>query len=127
MMGNAHETCLCGYEHVELPGDCVLSSEACAFILSTSDNNNSCVRNLQDICRFSNGQYPKEFISEMWACLHSHLPGIRCPELGPSDSWGLFPMDCDGTECISAKQWGGNAQQDVVFEGIRLERRAELD
>lgn len=129
MLGNAHETCLCGYDHVQLPGDCVMSSEACVSILAISNNNSiECISTLQNICRNFNGQYSKGLISEIWACLHSHLPKLRCPELGPSDSWGLFPMDCDGSECASAKQWGGNAQQDVLFEGIRLatEGRAGL-
>ena len=54
----------------------------------------------------------------VWACLHAS--SIRCPELGPSDSWGLFPTDCTDEECRSTQDWVGNAQMDTVFEGIRF-------
>ena len=46
--------------------------------------------------------------------------GVRCPELGPSDLWGLFPVGCTALECASASAWAGTGSADVVFEGARL-------
>ena len=127
MLGSASSTCLCGYEDPLLPDQqCMLSREACVQ-LQTYDSTNAdtpaaqtCITDLKRFCTVSQGKYSKTQLPAIWQCLHAHLPRLRCPELGPSDSWGLFPMDCDGSECHSANQWGGNAQQDIIFEGIRL-------
>jgi hypothetical protein len=54
----------------------------------------------------------------LWECVRENM--TRCSELGPSDSWGLFPMDCSDQQCKSERAWAGNAYQDVTFEGIRL-------
>ena len=56
-------------------------------------------------------------VGEVWKCLHgsSEKMVVRCPELGPSDSWGLFPTDCTNQECQSTQGWVGNAFQVNLF------------
>lgn len=129
MLGNAHETCLCGYEHPGNPSLCQMAREACDQIIVmpvvAGKENAACVSQLTGMCRDG---YAKDLVPQVWSCLHHHMAGVRCPELGPSDSWGIFPVDCEDGECESAARWVGNAQQDVVYEGIRLalEGRAGL-
>ena len=31
-------------------------------------------------------------VASVYACLHTHGAGVKCPELAPSDVWGLFPV-----------------------------------
>jgi len=104
MMG--YQNCLCGSSWT--PGTCKLSDEACGQRLSPC---------MQALCNQS--FYSLEDSPSVWECLHSSA-AVRCPELGPSDSWGLFPADCTNQECQSMQDWVGNAHQDTVFEGMRF-------
>ena len=99
--------CVCG--SLETATTCRLSDEACAGAPA------GC---LAALCQ--ERRYALSDARAVWECLHASGSGVRCPELGPSDSWGLFPMDCSTQECLSARAWVGNARQDVTFEGIRF-------
>jgi hypothetical protein len=52
-------------------------------------------------------------------CLRTKENTVRCPELAPSDIWGLFPVGCTTQECAIASSWvtgGGH----VPFDGARF-------
>jgi hypothetical protein len=75
-------TCLCA--EATSSGDCRLSmTDVCA-------RPPPC---LQQTCA-SGGVYPltRAAVASVYACLHTHGAGVKCPELAPSDVWGLFPV-----------------------------------
>ena len=45
---------------------------------------------------------------------------MRCPELAPSDIWGLFPVGCTTQECYGAEGWTSSAGGDVALDGARF-------
>ena len=101
-----YPTCICG---TPIANGCMLFEEVCTGITAQC---------LWSICNQSSGVYAWSEMQKVWDCLQQEPK--RCAELGPSDSWGLFPVDCTTEECQSAQQWVGNAFQDSEFEGIRF-------
>ena len=63
--------------------------------------------------------YSLSDVADVFVCLHALGDGIRCPELGPSDVWGIYPVDCGDTTCDVAGGWlaGGI---DILFPASRL-------
>jgi hypothetical protein len=108
--GLGYGACPCGVP--DGTGACRLKEAVCARALGQNASAGGCLRAL---CQRAEGLSPET----IWECLHE-APSVRCDELGPSDSWGLFPMDCTTQTCVSAQRWASNAFQDVAWEGMRF-------
>ena len=109
-VGDERQYCPCGWL---LPASrtCVLDAEACV------DPRAPC---LQALCR--DGHYAPSQADEVEACLATAGAGVRCLEMGPSDLWGLFPVDCGAQEqCRAAAEWSRSQFPGrMTWEGIRL-------
>ena len=126
-IGEAHSMCICGFNHHEDIESCVISVESCSSFLNLTTGTTTC-QFLNQICtRPPLGMYSRQDSSLILNCLET-LPGVRCPELGPSDLWGLFPVDCTNQECDSASSWVSTGSTDILMEGARFinEGRAGL-
>ena len=106
-VGDAQKYCPCGWL---ASGMCVLDAEACV------DAHAPC---LQALCQTQH--YSPSQADAVEACLVSAGAGVRCLEMGPSDLWGLFPVDCGADECLAAAQWSQTQFPGrMTWEGIRL-------
>ena len=105
-VGDKAAYCPCGW-FVPKTKRCVLDAAVCP-------SNQTC---LQAFC----GGYAPEQADAVEDCLRQLGAGVRCPEMGPSDMWGLFPVDCGESECEAATQWVQTQFSDpMTWEGIRL-------
>ena len=68
------------------------------------------------------GSYPltRAAVADVYACLHKHGRGVQCPELAPSDVWGLYPVDCGDAPCDVGAAWADDARTDTLMPGWRL-------
>jgi hypothetical protein len=131
-IGEAHDMCVCSYNHPQDTESCVISIETCGSFMNTTattvtaeDENCKFLRNT---CMYPpRGVYLRKNADMILNCLKT-MAGVRCPELGPSDIWGLFPVDCSTRECDSASSWIGTGSIDASMEGARFinEGRAGL-
>jgi hypothetical protein len=129
-IGEAHSMCICAFNHHEDIESCVIPAESCASFLNLtrSSPTTAACQLLNQICTHPpQGIYYRQDSNFILNCLKT-LPGVRCPELGPSDLWGLFPVDCTNQECDSASSWVSTGSTDVFIEGARFlnEGRAGL-
>ena len=117
--GLGYGACPCGVPDGR--GTCKLTEATCAQANSSSSSGDClwtlCQRQQQQQSSQAAASIPPETI---WECLAQVKRPVRCEELGPSDSWGLFPMDCTKQRCLSAQAWASNAYQDVTLEGMRF-------
>jgi hypothetical protein len=89
-------------------GMCAVSNETCA-------SRHEC---MAEAC--AAGFYdPRAQADSILHCLTTVANTVRCPELAPSDIWGLFPAGCTTQECAIASSWvtGGGS---VPFDGARF-------
>jgi hypothetical protein len=149
-LGDAGTTrCVCALNHASDLGRCTVHPDTCTTFLTALSsaaagtsigavlgNWTGCAV-LQAACRPPSPayQYLLADADTVLDCLRSaplRSPdgkwGVRCPELGPSDLWGLFPVGCTSGECANAGAWVSGGSGDVVFEGARFlsEGRAGL-
>jgi hypothetical protein len=128
-IGEGHDECICAYNHHQSTDYCVIPAESCTSFWNHSSPTNDNCDFLRETCRNSNidSTYKREYADRVLNCLRS-TPGVRCPELGPSDIWGLFPVDCTDRECDTARSWVGTGSSDTFLEGARFlnEGRAGL-
>jgi hypothetical protein len=148
-LGDADSRCVCALQHATDLSQCVLSADTCATFRaldpgsssgSSSGGRRGCGL-LRTACLGVSAQtYALEEAPAVLDCLRSSLPppltannasgggGVRCPELGPSDVWGLFPVGCTELECTNARAWVSGGTGGVVLEGARFlnEGRAGL-
>jgi hypothetical protein len=102
-------TCVCAMPSAD-PGMCVVPNETCA-----SDGG----RCLRAACSRPQRDYDPREAESIRHCLATSAAAVRCPELAPSDLWGLFPVGCTTQECAVAASWvaGGGV---VPFDGARF-------
>jgi hypothetical protein len=88
-------------------GKCIVSNETCA----------SRCQCMAEAC--ARGFYEQHQTESILHCLTTQENKVRCPELGPSDIWGLFPVGCTTQECAIASSWatGGGS---IPFDGARF-------
>ena len=110
-------TCLCAENHPTLADRCLVDvATLCPFAASTDAASCGVLR---AACSQTGGAYPRtaDAIGAMFACLHNETAaGVRCPELAPSDAWGLYPVDCGDAPCDVASGWMGGGT-DVLYPG----------
>jgi hypothetical protein len=117
-LGYANQTCVCAENDPTLKGQCVMSSETCASFVAVAGNG---VPNCEVVMRAcSQGGYDRANVPLVWECLRQVGPGVRCPELGPSDWWGLFPVDCTASECDMAQQWLTEGANSIPYDATRF-------
>ena len=125
-LGSYDTTCVCADNDPLISGQCVMSTETCASLLSLPSASLRQCQLFRDACQSGAGKYQRTNVPDARECLRQMGPGVRCPELGPSDWWGLFPVDCTDSECDVAKQWvTGNS---IPYDATRFlnEGRAGL-
>jgi hypothetical protein len=129
--------CVCATEDAGVLGRCIVSSETCASLNpmmmmastttttsggSVANDTTDCIA-LTTACAVGQQQpfYSRVDESEnVMRCLTRYGQGVRCPELAPSDIWGLFPVGCTTQECTAAPGWITIAGGDVSLEGARF-------
>jgi hypothetical protein len=133
-IGHADQTCACATSDPVITGQCVVSQESCVSFLNFSGAQTAdpACSVLAGACTLSGGRYPRTSVPAVLQCLRSVYSdsegGVRCPELGPSDWWGLFPVDCTDSECDMAQQWTSVASNNIPYDATRFlnEGRAGL-
>jgi hypothetical protein len=117
-----------------------LNVSAATTIASNNNNNNgddggSICDFMKTVCSGGGGVYDRKNANKILDCLVTLMisptigeGGVRCPELGPSDLWGVFPVDCANQECDTATTWVSGGSSNVALEGSRFinEGRAGL-
>ena len=113
---DAGAMCVCAFDHPTLSGMCQVLPETCASLPAGT----TC---LQAACAASGRQYALQDARAVLDCLvnDNRTHGVvRCPELGPSDLWGLYPVGCGSTQCDGARGWVGTGTNDVLLDGMRF-------
>lgn len=126
-IGDAHTACVCAVDRQDDPSRCVVDALTCephANTTTTTPNHNKNNRTgcalLDAACATATRTYMREDAPALRACLRK-TPGVRCPELGPSDLvWGLYPAGATRSESALASDWVGDGANDVRFETTRF-------
>jgi len=108
-IGDADTQCICAVNHIEDLSKCTVQEDTCQSFWSSSyaaviiqKNWTGCAI-LASTCtagtpRFYQRSDAPKVLECLQYALHSSISasdkGVRCPELGPSDHWGLFPVGC---------------------------------
>jgi hypothetical protein len=128
-IGHANASCVCATAMDEV--NCVLSVETCASVLASIAHTNATTEmesgttscdGLRDACQTPSRTYDvRQQGPAVRRCLRLHpsAAAVRCPELGPSDLWGLFPAGSTLEEGQRAGDWLGGTDN-VPFESARL-------
>ena len=82
-------TCVCATEAPAVLGRCILSDETCLAFAAKRINDTVCDA-LAGAC--VRRYYPRDDSDAVLRCLKSYGAGVRCPELAPSDIWGMYPV-----------------------------------
>ena len=109
------QTCLCSEEDPAQSDLCRMNK---ATVCSQLLQGHSMCRDLVSACA-SNTSYSyskKTDTAKVFSCLQQAGAGVQCPELAPSDVWGLFPVDCGDETCDSANMWAAG-KSNVLFPG----------
>ena len=122
-IGQADQTCVCATNHPTMLDQCVISAESCASFLHLRSSSDTLCGLVTAACA-SSGTYNRIHVPQVLACLQTvyddNEGGVRCPELGPSDWWGLFPVDCTTAECDIAKQWMTTGANSIPYDATRF-------
>ena len=124
-------TCICAT--VDPTGtQCVISPETCASYQAVAGTNRTpsdACRLFSTVCNAASSYYSLQDAKVILQCLMEQRQqlGVRCPELGPSDFWGLFPAGCSTQECPGAAAWASTSGN-IKLDGARFltEGRAGL-
>lgn len=119
--------CICAVDHDQSVERCKMLPYTCqniqAFYSNVSDagGENKCRQLLLSTCSTTHQTYHRDLVSTFEECLMMEKGGnVKCPEMGPSDVWGFFPVDCSDSECDGAKRWMSAAGQTIIYEGARF-------
>ena len=103
-------TCVCAEEDATNPDTCLFAASSICPLLP---NITACTT-LSNACTAKTYRYPKK--ESVFECIRAMGAGVRCPELAPSDAWGLFPADCDGQPCEAVNAWA-SGKASVLMPG----------
>ena len=117
--------CVCAISDAAVLDRCQILNETCAT-WQQQKNNDTAFLALKgcDILNQAciNGQFYNIDDNEaVMQCLMEYGEGVRCPELAPSDIWGLFPVGCTTKECPDASSWiSSSSNSKIGFDGTRF-------
>lgn len=122
-------SCVCAISDADVLDRCQISDETCSTwvsqTLSQTNNNDTVFLALCDIlnqaCTSTTRFYNIHDNEAVMQCLMHYGEKVRCPELGPSDIWGFFPVGCTTKECPDASNWiSSGSHSKVSFDGGRF-------
>ena len=122
--------CVCALDHPTVSGMCQVTPDTCASLppgACPGTLGAACSSNQAGGSGGGGGAYLLQDAAGVLGCLvnlsTTTTPGgggVRCPELGPSDLWGLYPVTCGNDFCDGARGWVGAGTNDAVINGIRF-------
>ena len=131
--------CVCALNHASDAALCQLQPDTCATVRAwlggggNKKNLSSGCAALLAGCASSGLTYSLDGAAAVLDCLRRLPPspvtaalnqtvggGVRCPELGPSDLWSLYPVGCGQVECAGAGAWVGAGAADALLNSAQF-------